>query len=171
LLGFYISANAVKLNSKKKFIKVNNPEAQKFTKKTFSLSKEQISFLKTKCGIKEVSPKHSFILGKTAEGEITGAVYLITIYATEHNCVHHMGIALDPEGKVKAVSILEAFCEYVLRCASQSFLGQFPNKSKTENLKFNEDINGITGATLTCQVITDVVNFTVQIYREYIKAS
>jgi len=160
-------ARAIKFVSHQSYVEEHNKGAAKFFKKAFALSDAELALLRDKCNIKEPEKTQSFILGRTADGKITGAVFFITIYATEHHCKHDMGIALGPDGSVKDVTITEVECEYAMHCTSRSFLGQFAAKAKAF-FAFNEDINGVTGATFSSRAITDLVNFSIAAYKAHV---
>lgn len=155
---------ALRITAKQDYVKAQASGAVKYVKKSFTLTPQESAFLHEKCNVPMPDQEQSFILGRAADNKVTGAVFFLTIFATEHQCVHHLGIAVAPDGSVKDVTITEAFCEYVLRCSSRSFLGQY-GASPKPLFKLNEDVSAVTGATMSCKAITEAVNFTLSAYR------
>jgi hypothetical protein len=170
LLLMVLAGNSysVKYISKKKFVSNNIPKGSKLSKLKVNLKEEHKKILAEKWSLKKPVEDLLLIIGRDDSAKVTGIVCITTVYATEHNCVHHLAIALKPDGSVKEVVITETFCEYAMKCASQSFLGQFRKKSM-KKLILNKDINAVTGVTESSQRIVDAVNTTMAYFLEYVK--
>jgi len=63
-------------------------------------------------------------------------------------------IIFSPEGTIKKVSVLLYKENYGGEIASKRFLRQFEGKSNGKNMEYNDDIDGISGATISVQAIT-----------------
>ena len=67
-------------------------------------------------------------------------------------------VVFNVNGVIEKVSVLLYKENYGGEIASKRFLRQFEGKSNGENMRFNKDIDGISGATLSVQSITYAVN-------------
>ena len=63
-------------------------------------------------------------------------------------------IIFKTDGKIEKVSVLLYKENYGGEIASKRFLRQFEGKSNGLNLEYNQDIDGISGATISVQAIT-----------------
>lgn len=63
-------------------------------------------------------------------------------------------IIFSPEGSINKVSVLLYKENYGGEIASKRFLRQFEGKSNGRKMEYNEDIDGISGATISVQAIT-----------------
>ncbi|RLD24568.1 MAG: hypothetical protein DRI71_02205 [Bacteroidetes bacterium] len=66
-------------------------------------------------------------------------------------------VIFNVDGVIEKVSVLLYKENYGGEIASKRFLRQFKGKSNGQNMKFNQDIDGISGATLSVQSITHAV--------------
>jgi hypothetical protein len=66
-------------------------------------------------------------------------------------------VALDPAGRVQQVEILQYRESYGGEVRSPSWLAQFAGKSSASPLQIGHDIRNISGATLSCQHVTEGV--------------
>ena len=102
---------AVKYESKKKFIKRNLPAGAKMIKKSFKLTPAKRKELAKAWNWEGDVKKLTYIIAKDKDGFPLASIYLTTLYATEHECIHKIGVALDADGGVKEVVIFELFCD------------------------------------------------------------
>jgi Na+-translocating ferredoxin:NAD+ oxidoreductase RnfG subunit len=160
---------AVTVVGKKEFIARSLPTADKMTKVTVALNAENKKILSEKWKVAAADSTVQFIVSRTAAGARSGGVLFTTVYATEHRCVHGLGVSLDSAGAVKEVVITEMYCERAMPMATQSFLGQFPRKSKGKTVELNKEISGVTGATESCREVTAAVNLAVAAFIEFVK--
>ncbi len=66
-------------------------------------------------------------------------------------------IIFKPDGIIEKVSVLLYRENYGGEIASKRFLKQFAGKSNGLNMEYNQDIDGISGATISVQAITRAV--------------
>lgn len=85
------------------------------------------------------SKAFAFVLFAEAMGKVDTFTYLIIF---------------KPDGKIEKVSVLLYKENYGGEIASKRFLRQFEGKSNGLNLEYNQDIDGISGATISVQAIT-----------------
>ena len=69
-----------------------------------------------------------------------------------------VAVALTSDGKVKGIEILTYRETYGSEVANAAWREQFHGKDASEHLKLDEQIQNITGATLSCRHITDGIN-------------
>lgn len=86
------------------------------------------------------------LLGRLVIDEVTGKHDLIT-YA----------VAIGPDGKVLGVDVLDYREAYGGQIRGQVWRAQFRGKGVRDALKIDDDIAGISGATLSCIHVTDGV--------------
>jgi hypothetical protein len=66
-------------------------------------------------------------------------------------------VALNPNGSISGVEILEYVESYGYEVAEPQWRKQFIGKTANDPIKLNQDIQNIGGATLSCKHITDGV--------------
>jgi len=88
------------------------------------------------------SQPYAFVLFAEALGKVDTFTYLIIF---------------KPDGKIEKVSVLLYRENYGGEIASKRFLKQFEGKSGGLNMEYNQDIDGISGATISVQAITRAV--------------
>ena len=66
-----------------------------------------------------------------------------------------VGILAD--GTLKGIEILEYRESYGYQVQSKEWRSQFVGKNSTADIKLNQDIHNISGATLSCKHLTDGV--------------
>ena len=66
-------------------------------------------------------------------------------------------IIFNPDGIIEKVSVLLYRENYGGEIASKRFLKQFEGKSNGQEMEYNQDIDGISGATISVQAITRAV--------------
>lgn len=69
-----------------------------------------------------------------------------------------IAVGLDANGKVVDIEILEYRETYGYQVANPKWLAQFTGKDSSEHLDLDEQIQNISGATLSCAHITDGIN-------------
>jgi Na+-translocating ferredoxin:NAD+ oxidoreductase RnfG subunit len=85
------------------------------------------------------SKPFSYVLFDEARSKVESFVYLVIF---------------KPDGTIEMVSVLLYKENYGGEIASKRFLKQFAGKSNGQNMEFNKDIDGISGATISAQSIT-----------------
>lgn len=81
----------------------------------------------------------AYVLFAEALGKVDTFIYLVIF---------------SPEGSIKKVAVLLYRENYGGEIASKRFLRQFEGKSNGLNMEYNQDIDGISGATISVQAIT-----------------
>ena len=78
-------------------------------------------------------------------------------------------LALNPDGSVKSVEILEYRETYGYEIRNADWRAQFLGKKHGAKLKLDEDIKNVSGATLSCRHITDGVKRLLSFYEIALK--
>jgi hypothetical protein len=86
----------------------------------------------------------------------TGGWFIADEVVGKHDFIP-FALALDPDGSVKSVEILEYRETYGGDVRDESWRAQFIGKRDGAKLKLNDDIKNISGATLSSRHITDGV--------------
>jgi len=76
----------------------------------------------------------------------------------------HWALALNPDGTVKQIEILDYHETYGYEVRNEKWRAQFAGKSSKSKLKLDDDIKNISGATLSCRHITDGVKRLLALY-------
>ena len=69
-----------------------------------------------------------------------------------------LAIALNPDGNVRGLEVLTYRETYGHEIRNPKWRAQFHGKGHTEHLKLDDQIQNITGATLSCSHVTDGIN-------------
>ena len=73
-------------------------------------------------------------------------------------------VALSPSGSILGIEILEYVESYGYEVAEPEWRKQFIGKTINDPIKLNQDIQNISGATLSCKHITDGVKRVTVLY-------
>ncbi len=87
----------------------------------------------------------------------SGGWFILDQVVGKHEMID-IAVALDASGKVKGIEVLEYRETYGGQVRHAKWLAQFLGKDYTEHLKLDEQIQNISGATLSCRHITDGIN-------------
>jgi Na+-translocating ferredoxin:NAD+ oxidoreductase RnfG subunit len=90
-----------------------------------------------------------------ADGRLLG--FFIVDYVIGKHLLIDYSVALDPEGRVKGVEILEYRESYGSEITSHTWLHQFVGKTGRDPIAIDKDIRNISGATLSSQHVTEGV--------------
>jgi FMN-binding protein len=90
-----------------------------------------------------------------ADGRLLG--FFIVDYVIGKHLIIDYSVALDPDGRIKAVEVLEYRESYGSEITSHSWLQQFAGKTSRDQVAIEKDIRNISGATLSSQHVTEGV--------------
>jgi len=161
-------AIAIQYTSKETFTKQNIPRESRLKEKTISLDNNKKQRLTYRLNISEVPDSVLFIIGINREDALTGAVCFLKLYGDIHREYHHVGVALNPDGTIKTVEIIELRSKKPQPVAKETFLGQFAKKS-AKRLRYGEDISAVAGATESSRTVLRAVKVIVALFLEFIK--
>ena len=87
----------------------------------------------------------------------TGGWFIVDEVVGKHEFIP-IAVALDQNGAVKGIEILEYREAYGGQVREQEWLQQFTGKRPGSKLRLEKDIRNISGATLSCKHVTDGVS-------------
>jgi len=90
--------------------------------------------------------------------------FFIVDYVIGKHLVIDYAVALEPDGKVRRVEILEYRESYGYEVANADWLKQFEGKTSHDPLKVDKDIRNISGATLSSHHITEGIKRVLAFY-------
>lgn len=147
-------------------VKVCLPEAAQIEERELVYSPEQAARLEKLSGVKPEENRKKIFVGK-ANGKVTGYVIPDQVIG-KHDLIDY-AVALDPDGKVRQVEILEYRENYGGEIRGAQWRTQFAGKDSGSKLKLFEDVTNISGATLSCKHVTDGVRKCLAIYEIFLK--
>lgn len=153
----------------------NCPDSEKIEEKKVIASEEKMASIKKQLGGKltHLINKESLVINQNKE--------FTFYYCSKNNEVMDISLVLDEPGKwglikfliclnlggdVKKVNVLEYQEARGRPIAAQSFLRQFEGKKADSSLKLGEDIQGITGATVSSEAVCFAVKKAIVLYKE-----
>ena len=86
----------------------------------------------------------------------------------EHLYIDYV-VALDPDGRIRSVEILQYRESYGGEIRSPGWLAQFAGKSSTSALQVGNDIRNISGATLSSHHVTEGVKRILAYYASHLR--
>jgi len=111
------------------------------------LSAAQIAAIERDSGVKVASP--IVRVWKAPSG-----YFFADAVIGKHDLIEY-AVGLDANGRVRGVEILEYREAYGGEVRNAAWRAQFDGKRHGDALRLGEDIQGISGATLSCQHLTD----------------
>ena len=90
--------------------------------------------------------------------------FFIVDYVIGKHLVIDYAVALDPNGRVGHVEILEYRESYGGEISNRSWLAQFVGKTSQDPIQLDQDIRNISGATLSSHHVTEGVKRVLALY-------
>jgi Na+-transporting NADH:ubiquinone oxidoreductase subunit C len=137
------------------------PDATQFAPANMKLTREQMKAIEKDSGVRVRLDQQKVwraqagdkFLGWVIQDEVLGKHEYITWV-----------LALNPEGAVKQIEILDYRETYGYEIRDAKWRGQFSGKQHGAKLKLDADIKNVSGATLSCRHITDGVKRLLSFY-------
>jgi Na+-translocating ferredoxin:NAD+ oxidoreductase RnfG subunit len=95
--------------------------------------------------------------------------FFIVDYVIGKHLVIDYAVALDPDGRIRQVELLEYRESYGGEIANPDWLAQFAGKTSRDPIEINKDIRNISGATLSSRHVTEGVKRVLAIYETCLK--
>ena len=99
-----------------------------------------------------------------------GGWFIVDEVLGKHEMVKY-ALAIQANGTIKGIEIMEYVESYGYEVGHESWREQFVGKSGDATLKLNQDIQNISGATLSCKHLTDGVKRLMVMYELALKTS
>ncbi len=116
-----------------------------------TLSRAQVKAIKKASTVRVLTPKLN--AWKTDNNEW----FLVDQVIGKHEMID-MAVAIDSSGKIKGLRVLRYVESYGSEVRYIKWLDQFNGRDSSEKLLLDEQVDNISGATLSCRHITDGVN-------------
>jgi Na+-translocating ferredoxin:NAD+ oxidoreductase subunit G len=100
--------------------------------------------------------KDKYVVYVARTGERVDGYAVIDDEKGQHEPIS-FGIKVTPEGKVERIEVMVYREAYGSEIKDPRFRAQFVNKARGDTLKLGQDIDGITGATISARSTTNVV--------------
>ena len=148
------SAHAAQFLSVEQVQRLFFPNAESFAEKKLELSSEQIRQIEERARSRMRVKRHR-IWEALARGQRLGFVIVDEVYG-KHEFITY-AVALDSSGVVLSVEILVYRESFGGEVRDPRWRAQFVGKHPGDTLELDKDIRNISGATLSCQHITEGV--------------
>ena len=148
------------------------PQASQIVPDTLRLTKEQIEKIETQAQIGRdffLEQGYNVHVAQNDSAEPLGYAFEDTVKG-KWGPIHYL-VGIDPAGKVIKVIVLSYQERRGRPTAKPRFLKQFIDKTVKDPLQLRKDINGISGATVSSQAITDGVRKLLFIFEEFYENS
>lgn len=174
LAGYHLSGNAVfgvsealaeVLERVEDVLKRNFPAADSFKEEIKKLDQNQMRELEEKSAVSLDPERDSrfFFHVARSEGRVLGYAVEDTVRG-KWGPIHYL-LALDPQGRVLDVSVLEYRERRGRPVAERRFLKQFIGKDTHNALKLQKDIQGVTGASISSRGVTEGIRKLVHVFQ------
>jgi Na+-translocating ferredoxin:NAD+ oxidoreductase RnfG subunit len=130
------------------------PAADRFEAHTVTLSDADRGRIEQKSGAKVRLPEQK--AWRALKGKEELGYFLVDEVYGKHEFITY-AVALDKQGAVNRVEILEYRESYGGDVRNPAWLKQFVGKNASAKLELDQDIVNISGATLSCKHVTDGV--------------
>jgi Na+-translocating ferredoxin:NAD+ oxidoreductase RnfG subunit len=137
------------------------PAADSFQERKLELSAEQLAQLEARSRTR-MRLKRYRIWEAFDHGRRIGVVIVDEVYGKHEFITYALGI--DPAGKIVGVEILHYRESYGGEVRNAQWRSQFVGKSSAETLELDKDIRNISGATLSCQHVTEGIRRLLALY-------
>ena len=137
------------------------PEATQFVAANVIYRPEDIAAIEKLSGEK-VLTKGEQVWRAEAGGRFFG--WFIIDYVIGKHLVIDYAVALEPDGRVRRVEILQYRESYGYEVANDDWLRQFVGKSGRDRLQVDADIRNISGATLSSRHVTEGIKRVLALY-------
>lgn len=146
--------------------KIMFPAADKFTTTTILLTAQQKKQIETNSGV-NVRVNDIKAWQVSQGGKALGWFMLDEVYG-KHEYITY-ALSIGPNGAVTGIEILDYRETHGDEVKNEKWRAQFIGKKSGDTLKLDEDIQNISGATLSCKHLTDGVKRLLASYATVLK--
>jgi Na+-translocating ferredoxin:NAD+ oxidoreductase RnfG subunit len=123
------------------------------TRRVVTLTKEQLAAAAGKAG-DPIPSALVFVYEASKDGAVVGTAYFDAHRV--RTLAQTLMLVVNPDGRLRSIDVL-AFKEPPEYMAPDAWMAQFPGRALDDRLQLRQDIQGITGATLTARATTKAV--------------
>lgn len=127
------------------------PSADRFEEQTLRFSAEQRAAIQKKSGV-PVKVNGNKVTYAYEGARLVGVLFIDHVLG-KHEIIDYT-VAISPDGKVLGIEILEYRESYGYEIRNAKWRKQFIGRKANEPLRLNENINNISGATMSCRHVT-----------------
>lgn len=158
---FVATAHAAQFLTVEEAQRVLFPAAERFQEKKLELSPEQLRQIEARSRTR-MRLKRFRVWDALGHGEHIGVVMVDEVYGKHEFITYAM--AIDGAGKIVGVEILTYRESYGGEVRNAQWRAQFVGKSARDPLELDKDIRNISGATLSCQHLTEGIRRNLVLY-------
>ena len=142
------------------------PAGTRFTPHPLELSPEQKRAIEQASGVRarDLRPKAWRVL----DGERTAGWLFVDQVIGKHEFITY-ALALTPDGTVRGIEVMDYRETYGYEIRNAEWRRQFVGKHNSDALKLGDDIQNVTGATLSCRHVTQGVKRLLATYEAALK--
>ena len=133
--------------------KICFPNAQKFEVAHVIFNEDQKAKIESLSGVPVASRAQKIWKVLGSQNEALG--WFVVDYVIGKHLLIDYAVAIDKDNKVQEVEILSYRESYGGQIRSRNWLEQFTGKTKESELTLNQDINNISGVTLSSRHVTE----------------
>ena len=137
------------------------PEATQFAEAHIVFRPGEIAAIERLSG-QRVRTRGQQIWKALAGGRLAG--FFVVDYVIGKHLAIDYSVALEPDGRVRSVEVLEYREAYGSEITSHSWLRQFMGKTGRDPVAVDKDIRNISGATLSSQHVTEGIKRVLAVY-------
>lgn len=137
------------------------PAADSFQEKKLELSSEQLSQIESRSHTRWRLKRYR-VREADAHGQRLGVVIVDEVYGKHEFITYAIGI--DSSARIIGVEILVYRESFGGEVRNPSWRAQFAGKSAADRLELDKDIRNISGATLSCQHLTEGIRRNLALY-------
>jgi Na+-translocating ferredoxin:NAD+ oxidoreductase RnfG subunit len=142
------------------------PQADQFERKVELYGAADRAAIKEQTGVEVTVRGNRYWIAK-AKDRVLGVVVMDFVMGKHELIDYAVGVSKD--GAVTGIEILEYRESYGYEIRYDKWREQFAGKTRASRLRLNDDIDGITGATMSCRNVTDGVKRVLAIFERHIK--
>ncbi len=137
------------------------PAADVFLEQKLDLSASQIAQIESRAHTR-MRLKRYRVWEAKAHHQSLGVVIVDEVYGKHEFITYAM--AIGPDGKIVGVEILEYRESFGGGVRNRAWRAQFIGKGAADSLKLDKDVRNISGATLSCQHVTEGIRRNLALY-------
>lgn len=142
------------------------PSGTRFTPHPLELNAEQKRAIEQVSGVRarDLKPK----VWRAFSGERADGWFFVDQVIGKHEFITY-AVALGSDGAVRGIEVMDYRETYGHEIRNASWRRQFAGKRRNDALRLGDDIQNITGATLSCRSVTNGVKRLLAIYEAVLK--
>ena len=150
----------------KDFLKGELSSSATMSKETFKLEPAVSKELKN-IASSATDDSFTFYYGKSKDGKLQKACTAVPQQGKEG--AMSVGVCFDPSGVIQKVVILTFVEDHGRKVKEESFLKQFTGKKVASHFQVGDDIDGVSGATVSSKAVSEAVRKSSFGFKKFVK--